>query len=114
MPTKPSDFGPRRCSADSGTKGQHSRHWLTSCAGRSPSAAWGDTNLTLSQLARQPGYGEQSELSRSCRRWDAASPAARARGQAANARLHARWVRFDARKKCPVVANAAIARELAG
>lgn len=48
------------------------------------------------------------------RRWDAASPAARARGQAANARLHARWVRFDARKKCPVVANAAIARELAG
>jgi transposase len=48
------------------------------------------------------------------RRWDAASPAARARGQAANARLHARWVGFDARKKCPVVANAAIARELAG
>jgi len=25
-----------------------------------------------------------------------------------------RWVRFDARKKCPVVANAAIAREPAG
>ena len=48
------------------------------------------------------------------RRWDAASPAARARGQAANARLHARWTRFDTRKKCPVVANAAIARELAG
>jgi transposase len=33
------------------------------------------------------------------RRWDAASPAARARGQAANRRLHARWVRFDERKK---------------
>ena len=48
------------------------------------------------------------------RRWDAASPAARARGQAANRRLHARWVSFDQRKKCPVVANAAIARELAG
>jgi transposase len=48
------------------------------------------------------------------RRWDQASPAARARGQAANRRLHARWVGFDARKKRSVVANAAIARELAG
>lgn len=48
------------------------------------------------------------------RRWDAASPAARARGQAANRRLHQRWVRFNERKKRPVVANAAIARELAG
>jgi transposase len=48
------------------------------------------------------------------RRWDAASPAARARGQAANRRLHARWAGFDVRKKRSVVANAAIARELAG
>ena len=48
------------------------------------------------------------------RRWAVASPAARARGQAANRRLHARWERFDAREKRPVVANAAIARELAG
>ena len=48
------------------------------------------------------------------RRWQAASPAARARGQAANRRLHARWLHFDQRKKHPVVANAAIARELAG
>ncbi len=48
------------------------------------------------------------------RRWDAASPAARARGQAANRRLHDRWVRFDERKKRSVVANAGIARELAG
>jgi transposase len=47
------------------------------------------------------------------RRWAAASPAARARGQAANRRLHTRWERFDARDKRPVVANAAIARELA-
>ena len=47
-------------------------------------------------------------------RWEAASPAARARGQAANRRLHARWISFDERKKRPVVANAAIARELAG
>jgi transposase len=47
-------------------------------------------------------------------RWDQASPAARARGQAANHRLHDRWARFDARRKRPVVANVAIARELAG
>jgi len=48
------------------------------------------------------------------RRWDAATPAARARGNNANRRLHTRWERFDDRKKRPVVANAAIARELAG
>jgi transposase len=48
------------------------------------------------------------------RRWRAASPAARARGQLANHRLHARWRSFDARKKRSVVANTAIARELAG
>jgi transposase len=48
------------------------------------------------------------------RRWNAASPAARARGQQANRRLYARWQRFDARAKRPVVANTAIARELAG
>jgi hypothetical protein len=28
--------------------------------------------------------------------------------------LHTRWVRFDERHKRPVIANAAIARELAG
>lgn len=48
------------------------------------------------------------------RRWDLACPPARARGQAANRRLHTRWVGFDARKKRPVIANVAIARELAG
>ena len=48
------------------------------------------------------------------RRWDAATPAAQARGQAGNQRLHDRWASFDKRKKRPVVANAAIARELAG
>lgn len=48
------------------------------------------------------------------RRWDLASPAARARGQAANRRLYTRWVGFDTRKKRSVIANVAIARELAG
>jgi transposase len=48
------------------------------------------------------------------RRWEKASPAARARGQQGVRRLHARWQRFDARRKRPTVANTAIARELAG
>ena len=48
------------------------------------------------------------------RRWDAGTAAARDRGHAANHRLHTRWAGFDQRKKRPVVANAAIARELAG
>ena len=48
------------------------------------------------------------------RRQDAASPAARDRGQRANRRLHDRWVQFNLRRKRAVVANTAIARELAG
>ncbi|KZS69616.1 MAG: IS110 family transposase [Mycobacterium pseudokansasii] len=48
------------------------------------------------------------------RRWDVASPAARARGEAANRHLHNRWIAFDERTKRSVVANAAIARQLAG
>jgi transposase len=59
----------------------------------------------------RPRYRPGRELRR---RWETASPIARARGEAANRRLHARWVGFDERKKRPVVANAAIARELAG
>jgi transposase len=48
------------------------------------------------------------------RRQDRATPAARDRGQRANQRLHSRWVGFDARRKRAVVANTAVARELAG
>jgi len=47
-------------------------------------------------------------------RWDLASPAAAARGDLGNRRLHQRWVRFNDRGKRPVVANVAVARELAG
>lgn len=47
-------------------------------------------------------------------RWDLATPAARARGDAGNRRLHHRWQTFLERKKRPVIANVAIARELAG
>jgi transposase len=47
-------------------------------------------------------------------RWQLAPPLARARGDAGNRRLHARWVAFNLRRKRPVIANVAIARELAG
>jgi transposase len=47
-------------------------------------------------------------------RWELASPAARARGHAGNQRLHARWNTLRERRKRHVVANVAIARELAG
>ena len=47
-------------------------------------------------------------------RWEQASPAARARGDEGNRRLHGRWVDFLERRKRPTVANVAIARELAG
>jgi len=47
-------------------------------------------------------------------RWKQAPAAARARGHEGNHRLHHRWEVFNARKKKPVVANVAVARELAG
>jgi hypothetical protein len=47
-------------------------------------------------------------------RWERAEVAARARGDAGNRRLHERWVTFNLRHKRSVIANVAIARELAG
>lgn len=47
-------------------------------------------------------------------RWALASPAARERAHQGNLRLHHRWRSFEARGKRKVVANAAVARELAG
>jgi transposase len=47
-------------------------------------------------------------------RWEAATPTARTRGQAGNDRLHDRWLVYLEHRKRPVVANVAIARELAG
>lgn len=44
----------------------------------------------------------------------AVSPAIRARAQAADSRLHHRWVSMDGRKKRPTVTAVAVARELAG
>ena len=47
-------------------------------------------------------------------RWELAPTAARHRGDLGNRRLHQRWVTFNLRRKRPVIANVAIARELAG
>ena len=47
-------------------------------------------------------------------RWALAPAAARHRGDTGNRRLHQRWVTFNLRRKRPVIANIAIARELAG
>jgi transposase len=59
----------------------------------------------------RPGYRPGKTLRD---RWELAPPLARIRGDAGNRRLHARWTRFTDRKKRPVIANVAIARELAG
>jgi transposase len=48
------------------------------------------------------------------KRWEQAPAAARRRGDEGNRRLAAKWQGFIARDKKSVVANAAIARELAG
>ena len=47
-------------------------------------------------------------------RWALAPAVAVSRADAGNRRLNRRWGRFDAREKKPVIANVAIARELAG
>jgi len=60
----------------------------------------------------RPAYRPSSPILRA--RWDRAGAEARARGHAGNQRLHQRWLSFQARGKRTVVANAAVARELAG
>lgn len=57
-------------------------------------------------------YRSPSSTMRS--RWELASAAAKARGHAGNRRLHQRWQALQQRKKKPVIANVAVARELAG
>ena len=47
-------------------------------------------------------------------RWAKVDPALRARGHAGNRRLNKRWRSFTERGKNPLVANVAVARELAG
>jgi transposase len=94
VPIESSSGGSRSQGAITKTGNAHARRLLVE-------AAW----------HHRPGYRPSAELRR---RQDAASPAARDRGERANRRLHARWAGFDAHHKRPVVGNTAIARELAG
>ena len=59
----------------------------------------------------RPPYRPSMKLQR---RWQRAPGLVVAHAGKGNRRLHARWRSFDARRKTPVVANTAIARELAG
>ena len=47
-------------------------------------------------------------------RWAKVDPALKDRGHAGNRRLHQQWCRFNERKKNHLIANVAVARELAG
>lgn len=60
---------------------------------------------------RRP-YNNPSRLMRSRR--EEATSEARTRGHAGNRRLHERWIGYLERRKRPVIANVAIARELSG
>ena len=95
VPTESSSGGSRSQGGLTKTGNGHARRLLVE-------AAWHH---------RQP-YRASSLVMR--RRWDLAGPAARARGHTGNQRLHDRWQRFNERGKRSVVANTAIARELAG
>lgn len=94
VPTEHSSGGSRSLGGITKTGNTHARRLLIE-------AAWHH---------RQP-YRPSSPTMRA--RWDKAPPAARRRGDEGNRRLHHRWETFNARGKRSVVANAAVARELA-
>jgi len=95
VPTESSSGGQRRQGSITKTGNTHARRLLVE-------AAWHHR-----RTYRHPGAVMQA-------RWNLASPAAKARGHAGNHRLHQRWQTFIARRKKPVIANVAVARELAG
>jgi transposase len=76
----------------------------------------GNTNarrlLVEAAWHHRPAYRQPGATIRA--RWQGAEPAAVARAHAGNQRLHSRWQTFTARKKRPIIANVAVARELAG
>lgn len=95
VPTEDSSGSSRSQGSITKTGNSHARRLLVE-------AAW----------HHQKPYRTPSKTMRT--RWEQAPAAARARGHAGNQRLHQRWQAFQDRKKRPVVANVAIARELAG
>ena len=95
VPTEHSSGGTRSQGSITKTGNGHARRLLVE-------AAWHHR-----KTYRNPGATMRA-------RWDNAPAAARVRGHEGNHRLHRRWVVFTERGKKPVVANVAIARELAG
>ncbi len=95
VPTERSSGGTRSQGSITKTGNTHARRLLVE-------AAWHH-----SRPYRTPGLTMQA-------RWAPATPAAKARGHEGNRRLADRWQVYHARKKRPVIANVAIARELAG
>jgi len=95
VPTERSSGGSRSQGSITKTGNTHARRLLVE-------AAWHHR-----KSYRAPGVIMMS-------RWAAAPAPARARGHEGNHRLHSRWENYLARKKKPVVANVAVARELAG
>jgi len=75
----------------------------------------GQQSLVVFTGPLDSGRGHHRDRTRAVRRrWERAPAVAAARGHVGNRRLHQRWQGFIDRKKTPVIANAAIARELAG
>src|SRR3954452_13541422 len=95
VPTEPSSGASRSQGSITKTGNAHARRLLIE-------AAWHHC-----APYRRPGTDLR-------RRGDQACRDARARAQLGTRRLHHRWQGSDARRKRPVVANAAVARELAG
>ena len=95
VPTESSSGGSRSQGSITKTGNTHARRLLVE-------AAWHHRKTYRSPGATMRG------------RWDQAPAAARARGHEGNRRLHQRWLAFGERNKKPVIANVAIARELAG
>jgi transposase len=95
VPTENSSGGSRSLGSITKTGNAHVRRLLVE-------SAWHHK-----KIYNRPGAQLQS-------RWQLAPPAARARGHAGNQRLNRQWMKFTERKKKPVIANVAVARELAG
>jgi transposase len=95
VPTESSSGGQRSQGSITKTGNTHARRLLVE-------AAWHHR-----KTYRSPGAIMRA-------RWDQAPAAARARGHEGNRRLHQRWLAFSERNKKPVIANVAVARELAG
>ena len=72
----------------------------------------GDCSLKRPTWHHRKSYSTSGPSLRA--RWAKVDPALRARGHAGNRRLYSRWQGFTERKKNPLVANVAVARELSG